>query len=435
MAKRSMKKYACYDKQKETTDATAFTIVQKLHGIDEYTLLNTIFFTSDDPVLRRLVNKVEYILADAVVNPERFFAELHPALLKLADEIKENNLVHKFFEMVHIMYEKQSGDGKIADAYYNLVIQLATYLTPPGTVIAGISKEGVPLHLPELYPDTDKIAFTTFKEFERKKGDTADFYLALIKAFNKYGYKNVRSYADIEYMFLDERITTDTLFKMTPFVNSLDSPLIDIPYISPTSLDFKLPDRSEVREQVERALKNRRRLLPKRGITAVNIGGSHGIDSIWVSEQLYMDRLFMLYKVKINGKSLVGYYDTESGFFYSMFLDAQEHFLEKHLELKDLILDVYANLTSDCDTELSVTFKNSEPSSTGRKGTSHVFDKDNLQEVEVDVDFYIRKLPMDATASPEAVAFAKRYGIKLNPGETFVRPFTRKAYNKSKEEQ
>lgn len=436
MAKRSLKKFAFYDKQKETTSATAFAVLQKLVGVDEYTLLNNIFFSSDDPVLRKLVNKVEYILTDAVVNPKRFQENLHPALLKLSDEIKSNNLIPKFFELVHVMYERHHSVavGNIADAYYNLIIQLATYLTPTGNIVVGLTKSGETLYVPEMYPDTDKIVYTVVKMYEKRGGDILNFNRDVVKEFNKQGYKDVKTYDDIDYMFMNERLTTDVLFVMTPFIHSMDSPLLDFPYISARLSDFKIPRRVLLRKNIEEALRNRRRLLPKGGITIENIDNTKGIESVWLSEQLYLDKLFMLYKVKVNGESLVGYYNTESGFFFSVFLDTPVQFQENHWAFKDFLLEIYANLTTDYETDITMYVADDKPSTQGRKGTPHRLDKASLKETVVDVDFYTRKLPMDATASPEAVALAKKYGIKLYPGETFVKPFKRRAYNRTKED-
>ena len=436
MAKRSAKKYAYYDKQKETTNGTVFIILKKLTGVDEKTLLNSLFFTTDDVVIRKLVNKVEYILSDAVVNPARFATSLHPALQKLSKEILDNKWVPKFIELTHIMYERTNKNCPIciAEAYYSLIIQLATYLTQPGDVLVGVDREGNPLGIPEKYPDIDKLVYMVSKEFEKKSyANYDDFCVAVAKKLRDSGYPNVRNYDDIQYMFLDEQLTTDVLFAMMPFVKSLDSEILDFPYVPPKIGNFVLPNRTDVIDDVKEALQNRRRLLPKEGVYIEQIGGAVGVEKLWMSEVLYCDRLYMVYNLKVNGNSLVGYYNTSNDFFYSVFHDAQSEQKVNNVMFKSLLLEVYANLTSDIDTGMELFVSDNDKHSTHGKRGTHRLDKSKLKEVSVDVDFYIRKLPVDATASPDAIALAKKYGIKLGVGETFVRPFTRKAYNRTSE--
>lgn len=61
------------------------------------------------------------------------------------------------------------------------------------------------------------------------------------------------------------------------------------------------------------------------------------------------------------------------------------------------------------------------------------FDKSNYQEIEVHINPFIRKLPVGAVASDEARAFARELGYKLKPGETFVRPHSRRTYQVNEE--
>lgn len=440
MAKRSAKRFNSYNKQLETTKSSAFMILKNLGGVDEQTFLRTVFFTTDDPIIKKIVNKAEYILSDAIVNPVRFASTLHSAYEKFAKEIIDNKWLSKFIETVHVMYEHNSNkkhlanENKVTTAYYNFMIQLATYLTPVGEVLIGVDKEDNALHVTEKYPDIDKIVFMVSKEFERKSYATYDdFCKEVAKRLRDNGFgNNIKTYADVQYLFTDEQLTTDALFIMAPFIKSMDSPLLDFPYLSPIIGDFVIPNRLPYLDEIMGGLQSRRRLLPKEGVIIERVEGTEGIGELWMAERLYRDTLYMIFKLKVNGNSLVGYYNTRSEFFFTILRDA-EGFMRQHIMFQAFILDIYAHLTTDEDRGIVLVVHDKKATRETGKHSTHIFDKRFLKEAEVDVDFYIRKLPVGSVASPEAIANANRYGIKLLEGETFVKPFTRKTYNKVKE--
>ena len=108
-----------------------------------------------------------------------------------------------------------------------------------------------------------------------------------------------------------------------------------------------------------------------------------------------------------------------------------------HDRLKYLILEIYIICTTDIDKDLTrfydfqVNIKKSPIKDVNNiKRYYKKYTRDDLIKDLAEINSYIRKLPIGATASEEAIENARQYGINLKPGETFVKSFEKTIYKK-----
>jgi succinate dehydrogenase flavin-adding protein (antitoxin of CptAB toxin-antitoxin module) len=124
-----------------------------------------------------------------------------------------------------------------------------------------------------------------------------------------------------------------------------------------------------------------------------------------------------------------------------------EAYLSQYL-IENIVLQNYLNLTCDLTTEEREEFinfveeddpslpvmiysKKEKVSESSKESHFRVFDRREYRAELKGVKGYIRKLPLGATASDEAIANAKRLGIELRTNETFVTEFIKKVYKKN----
>ena len=180
---------------------------------------------------------------------------------------------------------------------------------------------------------------------------------------------------------------------------------------------------------------------------------------VFFKEVFSDDKIYLLYKV-LNDKDegFCGFFDTKSQLFYSVFRDTsgENNF---HSSVENFILENYYHLTCNVEIDRKRNFallvvddisdgnlfyykeqpvvqyfyENNSIALESKKRKPYL--KGNhveLDVVDIVISPYIRKLPLGATASEEAIAYAKEMGYSLAPNETFVRPFKRKSYQLKK---
>lgn len=427
-----MAKNKFYDAQKQRTYSTSIVILDKLRPFTEEDIIKTVYVTSTDPFIHKLINRIEYVLLDAKVNPTRFVDTLHISLTTIAMEIIQNKKVLEFMGLVHKMYEKlvteRFEDTRISDAYYDILIQLSTYFHPHTEIMVGLDGDTI-LTMPELYPDTDKIAYENKIKSEFNNWSPYQMERNLIADFNKKGYK-VDSIQDIEIMFLEERIVGNITFMLSPFINSLDDKLLQQPFINADIGTLTFPKRRTLTSELMIILENRKRLLPNKGITLAETEEC-SINGLYIREKYMFDSLYLLYRVTFDGKNAIGFYNTKTKFFYSVFLDAKSEKQMKiyHKKLENYVLQRYAVLTTEVESDLQLFEKEESENTTPR--IKRRLNRNNLTKVQTEVEAYIRKLPVGASASDESIELAQKYGISLDKDETFVKPFVKNVRKKN----
>ena len=175
---------------------------------------------------------------------------------------------------------------------------------------------------------------------------------------------------------------------------------------------------------------------------------------VLMKEVLYDEKVYMLYRMRTAMGDLSGFYDTKSGFLFSVFLDADD--VRPYKKVREVLLFLYAcavtrngpqrlqdlpkyfwyaaadeKPTEDSKmvvrmfsrggklTSTYTDLKNDDDTLGKRKGN------DRYQEVERPIQGFIRKLGGGRVASDQAREYAEALGYSLAPDETYVRPFTK----------
>lgn len=433
MAKRKKKKP--YNYERERTKGTAFMVMEEIKDIEVADILADIFVVSDDPFISNLITDINSLLVYAKTNPDDLPRKLHQYYKKKANEIKVKGKARAFFEYTQMAYEELFEIGinwHISCAYYDLVIQLGQYLTPTHDKPIGVSSDGSKFFtLNEMYKDIDKALAEATKDAKLNANSQSEAYALMVKHVRSYGY-DVKTMRDIEDIFLAERTFTNMEFCMVPFIDESTIDMYTRPYIEPTVDSLYEGKRLVDTSKLKRALKRRRRLLPSKGITLEGYREDSNIDEVHLREKRIMNKLFMLYRIKIDGGYAYGYYNTVSGFFFSMYKDAKETAVasDMHEGLENYILELYAIITTDIETEREFNYAH-EVEHRGPNKKPRVFNREGMVADKAHVEGYIRKLPDGFVASDEAMALAESYGIVLGDDETFVKPFVKSVRKKA----
>lgn len=418
-------------KHQQRTLASADNIITELRNVSETEFLSAVFLNPNTPFLKKLVRKIEFVLLDAIVNPNRFRDTLSNSLSTISDFIKEENKIKEFYiltnETMQSLTVKTMTLSSVQRAYYNLCIQLASsFVCPDGKMIAGFDSENKPLLVEEMYKDIDVIT-NRVKElaFNKNVADSYEFEMLYVKELRKNGYP-VNNLQDIEMLHLEERIISNNLFLMAPFITDLDSPYFDKPYFYPVISPITPPYRENSVLKLRRGLKERKALLPTKGVL---LEGEHPFGRLYLKEKMVNDVLYLTYSVFVDDRNYIGFYNTKTDFFYSPMTLAEENEIafRMHKQIEKEVLTYYAKLTTKMDIDLNLNIKQRASIQDTNKLKSHL-NKEELFETEAHVEAYIRKLPENQVASEEAKLLAEKYGIVLGDDETFVRPFEKTVY-------
>jgi hypothetical protein len=169
-------------------------------------------------------------------------------------------------------------------------------------------------------------------------------------------------------------------------------------------------------------------------------------------ETIKEDNVILLFKVKFSDDTYtLGFYDTTNEVYYDMWRDSS-HSEVTTKPLENIVLQNYLNLTCSLtieerrsmiffvDDDDKPFFENAplvkyeyRQKSTSEGKPSYIyklFDKSKYFGELKNVAPFLRKLPLGANASDEAIQMAKRLGIDLPSGYTLVRGFKRVFYTK-----
>lgn len=429
------------------TNATANAILDNLKGVSVDKVITELFIYSEDEISTQLIKRFEAILISALTNPVKFKENLHSKYKEVTSFIKENNLYSDFFEFSYLIYSsfhQKDMSKDILFAYQNLIIQQYDYFCNPGEIVYGVLSDGELLIKDEPFP---KIDYPFYKMKNNK-----NFSLEkLLNEFKKIGY-NFNDIKDYEIMLSNDQTITNMTYVMSYFINDQTIDISPNKYILPSFGINTLRIWKETDFYLKR-LKERNYLLPPNGVIGI-YKNSGDISEILFKELFIDDRMFLLYKISNSkGESISGFFDTKIQFFYSIFKDTSGE-IEYHSFIENFILENYCHLTTiveidrkrnfalkvveDIEDEDLFLFENQpavqysyehniKDGSSGGKRLS-LYSKDKYRQVNISINPYIRKLPMGASASEEAIAFAKEMGYALSSDETFVRPFKRKSY-------
>ena len=409
--------------RKSRIKGTSKAIIEELKEYNEEDVINKVYIDTRNKseFIKELSLEIEWYILEAISNPKTFKLKLFKYFNKKSKEIIRQNKIKEYFCFLNYIYEllhqSSISVSNIEIAYLDLLSEMSTYMSRVGMRIAGITTDNKTIIKKEFYPFLD-IKLQEIMDLYLKN-PTSSLDQMVKKHLKKDGY-NIDSFSEIETMIYSERIWINMQMMLVPFINEKNIDFIKEPFMPPKLEYIQIEDNFKNLNKYCDLLHERRRLIPKKGITIKGYNGN--IENIHLREVFLNNTVYMIYRVKSLYGYIYGYYNTKTDFFYSMYLDSKQiEASRKHLLLRKYILELYSILTTDIKSD--ITLVEIKKDSIKNKTKSCVVNRHKLTNCVTDVDFYIRKLPMDSYASDTAIELAEKYGIKLGIGETFVRPF------------
>lgn len=439
------------------TAATVAAVAETLGEIAVEDLINSIYIKTYDNDVNYFIKQYEKQLILSKINNEKFEKGLHQFYFDMADYIKSNGLYKKFFELSYLSYIVFSSKvvkPKILTAYQDLLIQQFPYLS--GTtkkVPYGVDSRGRLLTVAEIGPNLTEINYEIHMLVRSKKASNLDYENTIVKMFRKYGYK-ANTVRDCHEQIVRDQMITNMHYFLSNFINEDTKDIISKPHRNP--MDLVKPNPIFLRNNHVATIKDkliqRSILLPSEGITA-KFNNCDEVKELYLKEVIEEATVVLLFRVKFSDGSFTsGYYNTKDEVFYDMWKESS-HAEVTHIPLENIVLQNYLNLTCNlCKEEKeslfwfaevkhisklsnmsfaepTVYYEIKEHYVGSRNGViTKNFDRAKYIAELMNIQPFIRKLPIGATASKEAIEIAKKLGIELPIGKTLVRGFVKKVY-------
>jgi hypothetical protein len=445
--KTSEKQFDIKNAIKEFTKNQVGIIGMLLKDIDEHTLLTNIYIKSDDEEVEKLIRLYEKQIVVSKVNPSQFKMNLHKFFKDTAKHIKENSLYEKFFQLVHLSYvtmATNNSEKNVLTAYQDLLMQQYIYLG--GTtkrIICGLSEKQGVLTIPEIIPNLTEVNYEIAVTKNLEKADAI---------YRKYGHK-VSNMIEVQRLSSFDQLNTCMIYQMAYFISEENIHLIEKPFSDPNifyEINKDVYRKGNI-EEINERLTRRQRLLPSNGVICEIYNGGD-IKEIKLEETLKDDSVILLYKVKFSDKTHTsGFYDVNNRVFYSVWSDSN-YITYIHQPLQYMVLQNYLKLTCDLSLEEKERYLTIEDRLktkeidfsliyvdysilTDIEEVNTIYSKGgnrrSLEKYDIKlrkIDSKTRNLPIGANASPEAIAKAKKLGIELPKGKTFVESFKKRVY-------
>lgn len=445
----------------ERTFRSAASILALINGIELQKLFFDTHYICVDVQFTRFIRLYDSQIELAGIDPEKFVFGLHKFYLGIAKKIKAENKAYEFAQFIgaimQIQHEKKKrADENIVDAYISLIMQTLEYLRKNrfnlDTYPYGVSTQGEILEgpCPLAYSDLPSLeveriiynyAQITKKMDNPKPLDTN----ALLKsAHEKYGY-SITCQNDLDCFEQTQRIHCNTTMAMFPFINEYTFDITSTTALDAARIPFLyMTVNGTPVEEWKRKLRKRSRTLPSNGVYFEIIDSTGELHGMLMKELVYNGSVHMVYRLDIFGSSMSGYFDTTSGFFYSVLREAFD--LGPYNRLEAFVLALYASqVLNDVKlVEISKQFLQGGHSldikAFGRSGKiKDIYHKMNAKKAshrdmnhydkeDRQINVIIRTLPDGHKASNEAKALAEQYGYELAPNQTFVRPFIKQVF-------
>lgn len=422
------------------TFSTACAILNDLERRDYREITVSLHnFLSALPWNRRLIDSLEAQMELAGANQDRFVRGIHQFYNNISLLIKKEKLYKDLFGLLRDCFESEE---EIVTCTISLIMQVFEYLRPNkynfDSMVCGVSANGETLLL--CNDPFSKIDLPTFDLTKREvngdalKGDTVEF---VIQGMQQLGF-DVHSRLQVVEEISFSQIWENNVFQMASFINEFTFDMLPrLPYRGPAILEIPKVTGEEL-GLIKELLVNRRRTLPANG-TLVELKNADMLKSVFFKEILCDNEMVILYRVGSTYGDLSGYYKTASRLFMAMF--NKSNYKEQSLRLEKLILWLYCALVCD-DRKISLErfgdfFRIGDsvtPTASAKMfygQVRNVYNHDVQREVAEDrysrelrtINGFIRRLPHGMEVSQEAVTAAASLGFRLEPGETFVRPF------------
>lgn len=439
----------------DRTFHSAFAVLALIDGIPWTKLTFEMYFLCNDLGFQKYVRRFDSQLELAHIDPEKFIFGLHKFYNDIVNDLKKENKYYEFAQFLGAIMQLQFEKKKvlttnIVDAYVSLILQTLEYLRPNKFDLDvypyGVSTSGEILvgPYPLAYSDLPETEFEEVLERGVRIDSQEQGLQILKKLYAKHG-MTINSPDDIDVLQQTQMIHCNTATAMFPLINEFTFDIATTTAFSSTNIPFEYmgytgPDIEAIKE----SLRIRNRTLPTNGVKFEVTDSANEIHSVLLKEIVYNGTVHMLYKIEMFESSLSGYYNTLTGFLYSIMRDAK--IIEPFQKLSVFVLSLYATQTL---RKYSLDEINNWFFNAGSPLKFRVFGKaGKLQDVYHQVDskgygkrdpekyereerqisVIIRNLPEGRRASEEAKELAAQYGYELEEGQTFVRPFVRQVF-------
>ena len=442
---------------------TASTILTTIRAIPFSKLSATLYFFCADVETREFARLYESQLELAGAAPEKFAKGLHKFYNDVTNKIKKENRFADFFDFmslcgrIRLQSTNPNVDISVVNCYYSLLLQNLEYLRPDkfnfNVALCGMKTTGELLTVKDSYPNLDTPAYLLeLAVRENRIRDNEELQAMIAREYSKAGYKDVKGLDDVEHLTNVDRLFTNHVAAMLPFINEYTYDLLPQKLITTLAAPFLAIQVITPTDKLVEMLRHRSATLPTNGVV-FQFKNPFVVLEVQMKETFYNDRIYMLYRMDTIMGELSGFYDTQDGFLYSVLLEASDD--DYYDRVKRLLLYLYASVVTKHGAKMQQTMpvccwyeaegKDSQkiPMQTevfGRGGKlKNVYDpepetehrkvrkgNENYEEEDRAIQGFIRKVGKGKTPSPQAVEYAKSLGYDLALDETYVRPFIRR---------
>lgn len=434
------------------TLCVAGNVLARIKEVPFYELSMSVYVYCADEGYRYISRQFEMILELAGMNEEKFVMGLHGFYNNLSSKLRKPGMMEAFAQFMNLFmrlrYEKTQRyiNPNVILAYTDLILQTFDYLRPNKLdltkSVVGISTSGELLTI-----EPDPVAYIQLASME--------FLLDVLNLkcppeasrmegyYNRYGFLGVKSPNDGEALLRRARIFESIRAHMFPLINEYTYDIMPKKHHTGNIRMWAMASTDLNADDIIQKLKHRRRTLPTNGVRVKLTDGVDELQELLLKEVVYLDSVYLLFKLTTQLGDIVGYFQPSTGFFFSPFIEAQNQELVNYAQC--VILFFYAQATLDdpafsdaeCEnhfTNFIFSMKAESYMQGGRLRNTYNPDyvpsgarkaDERFDTKEVFINGFIRRLPEGQQASEESIAKAKALGYDLQPNETFVSPFTK----------
>lgn len=408
----------------------AYGNLQRISSYSADEIILASYVHTDNEKAKELLKFYEKMIVLAKVNPQRYVNERDSLQLQLSSYIHKNKMYREWFDFIYFL-NLHLEENQILDAYKSEAMETWCYLSEKRNhKIFGLTSNGELLYCQDQFGDWDIEIHRIHKLYENKK-ITLEQMLSMHEKLK-----------DLYIIERHENIVDVTIFEMMPFMNERTKTIfphkwLEMAYLDNLILPRKWKDTSFYQEQI----KKRKFMIHRKGCKAY-LRNAGNIKEVFFVEDVTKDKkIIMLYRVSTDKGSFMGYYNLGDNYFFSPYRSTDHK--EVHLGLENFILELYAEIVSGLEKDVKRLYALKEVDDIHHiedfKPT-HVYVQFQLYNEKTDRDelsgtrrhfkqrphersMAIRKLPPGWKVSEEAIERAKEYGIELQEGYTFVRPY------------